>query len=527
MTRETNRASLAVNGLLWGLFIVLGAVAFADVWLQNPPPYVFDPAKTNLSYFDWLAEQRALRWFWAGRPVWDAPVWLRILWMAGAAVALLWRRPTVWVRDRLRAHAGPPAASVDSIKDQPSGGRRRREPLWVILAVAAATLWAFRSQDLRYGDSDFLTRLIPREVKSVGANIAYEEILDCALHCRAFHYLNLLFGLTIIEVFNLLGIAATLVGLAIVWPRWRRRAGLPAGLVLLIWFTSGWSHVFFGHVEYYTSVAVVLMIYAVLAIDHIERDDGPPFWVCSFVAGLAVCFHMLAGWIWPTMGVLLWHDWRARGRSPIRQLALGGLTFLLPIAASVGIATLYGFPPTAFGNTHLAHMKFIFLLTRDNALESHRAIYQYPFLSFPHIRDAVNELIRVAWPGIVLVLGLAVAARHRQIWCRPTVLFWIVAVVFLQIFTLVWNPDLGYIRDWDLFAVVALGWTGLGIECLRQLNREEAAQGETVEPNGGADVSWLVARVLAFVVATALPMRIFQMLHHSAWVGPVNAAGMF
>lgn len=520
MIRDTNRASLAVNGLLWGLFIVLGAVVFADVWLQNPPPYVFDPAKTNLSYFDWLAEQRALRWFWAGRPVWDAPAWLRIFWMAGVAAALLWRRPTDWVRDRLRAHAAhaaPPAAAVDSIGDQASGRRRRREPLWVILAVAAAILWAYRSDDLRYGDSDFLTRLIPREVKSVGANIAYEEILDCVLHCRVFHYLNLLYDLSIVQVFNILGIAATLIGLAVVWPRWRRRAGLPAGLVLLLWFSTGWSHVFFGHVEYYTSVAVVLMIYAVLAIDHLERDDGPPFWVCSFVAGLAVCFHMLAGWVWPTMGVLLWHDWRARGRSPIRQLALGGLTFLLPIAASVGIATLYGFPPAAFGNTHLAHMKFIFLLTPDNALEGHRAIYQYPFLSFPHVRDVLNELVRAAWPGVVLVLGLAATARRYRLWERPTVVFWIVAVVFLQTFTLVWNPDLGYIRDWDLFAVVALGWTGLGIEWLRLLNREAA------EP----DVSWLVARVLVFVVATALPMRILQMLHHSAWVGPVNSAGMF
>jgi len=513
---------------LCAFFLLFAGMVLGDVLFHNPPPYLYDPDATTLSYSDWLSSQPALRWVWAGRPAWDSPVWLRVLWLAAAAGLLLWKRPTQRLAEWLRSQRHAPPS---------------RLPLWLLLILAAAFLWIFRSTDLRYGDSEFLTDLVPRETASVGANIDYQEILDCTLHCRLYAHLHRLFSLDIVTVFNLIGVSATLIGLAIVWPRWRRRAGLPAGLVLLLWFTTGWSQLVFGHVEYYTSVAVVLLIYATLAMEHLERDDGPPFWVCSFVAGLAACFHMLAGWIWPTLAVLFWHGIRRRDRSPSRLLATGVPAFLLPIAASVGIATLYGFPPARFSTTHLAHLKFIFLLTPDSAA-AHNAIYQYPFLSFSHMRDILNELVRAAWPGIVLVLGLLSAGRRARLFRQPTVQFWLVAAVSLQVFIMVWNTDLGFIRDWDLFAVVALGWTGLGIEWLRLLSRGGGEQVAGDLAGGGEDVVprqeeetpqrpladdwfWLLARVLLFVLVTALPYRLLLLLHHSWWVGPVNSAGMF
>lgn len=501
---------------LFALFLVLAVVVLADVWLHNPAPYLFNSDKTKLTYFEWFAQQHALAWFWSGRPVWDAPVWLRVVWMAAVVFFMLWKRPAAWLRDWLSKHREPTCPHL---------------PFWLILIVSAAVLWTFRSQDLRYGNSLFLTRLIPREVKSMGANIDYEQILDCTLHCRAYYHLHRLFGMNIVQVFSVLGVGATLIGLAIVWPFWRRRVGLPAATVLLLWFSAGWSQMFFGHVENLTSVAVVLLIYAALALDHLEREDGPPFWVCSFTAALAGCFHLLAGLVWPTLGVLLWHDVRHRGHRFGPLFGRGVLAFILPLVASVEIATLYGFPPAAFKGTHLAHLKFVFLLTPENAA-AHRALYQYPFLSFPQLRDMFNELVLVTWPGLVLVAGLFIAARRERLWRRPTVQFWIVATVLLQIFIVIWNPDLGYIRDWDMFSAVAFGWTGLGIELLVQLNRqknsdrgEESAFESTDEPH--SDWSLLLARVLLFALATSLPMRIFQVLHHSWWVGPANIPGMF
>ncbi len=500
------------------LYVLLVGFVFADVWLGIRPPYVYDIETESLSYPEWLDQQAPLKWFWAGRPVWDAPVWVRALWMVGVLALLVAKGPTERMRAKLVAwrrmpFAGdvdhtPPAGSAASFAPARASSRI---PLWLILVFAALVLWIFRSQDLRYGDSEFLTRLVPREVASVGANIAYEEILDCTIHCRAFYHLNRWFGWDIVKVFNIIGIAATLIGLSLVWPLWGRRAGLPAGLILTLWFATGWSQLFFGHVEYYTLVAVVLLLYTALAADLLE-GGGTRFWLCAFVAGLAVCFHLLAGWIWPTLAVLFWVEWK-RGRTSAGKMLLWGIpAFLLPIALSVAIATYYGFPPARFGDTHFAHMKFLFLLNPETA-ESHRAIYQYPFLSPRHVWDAVNELVRAAWPGVVLVAGLSGAAIHEGLWRRPTVVFWIVAAVGFQIFGLVWNPDLGYHRDWDLFAVVALGWTGLGIEWLRTLNHDP----------------WgiLTARVLLFALSTAIPMRILQLLHHSWWVGPVNHAGMF
>jgi hypothetical protein len=482
------------------LFFLFAAVILADVWLRNSPPYSFDSA---LGYSEWLDRQPALKWFWAGRPAWDFPVAGRILWLLLVLAALCLRGP-VPMLERWIASARRPPTSL----------RRPVSLAWILLP-AALFLWLFRSGDLRYGDSGFITHLIPDEVRYRGLYMDYQEIFDILLHCRGYYHLNRLLDWDIVTVFNVLGIAGALIALAVVWPRWRRQPGLPTGLVLLLWFSAGWSQVFFGHVEFYTSVAVVLLIYAVIAADHLEDRGYAPFWLCCALAAVSGGFHLLAGWMWPTLAVLAWKEIRTRGKSPVAIYSLAAGIFLVVAAIAVALATAYGFPISEVKETHLARGKFIFLLTPENA-DARNALYHYAFLSPRHLTDVANECLRTAWPGLVLVIGLAPTAWRRGWLRKPTVVFWIIAATAFQVFALTWNSDLGYHRDWDLFAVVGLGWTGLGLELLRQAMRDEHAP---PPPD--------LVPLLLFVLLTAVPMRLMQVLHHSWLVTEPNLPGMF
>jgi hypothetical protein len=80
----------------------------------------------------------------------------------------------------------------------------------------------------------------------------------------------------------------------------------------------------------------------------------------------------------------------------------------------------------------------------------------YTMFSLGHLLDIVNQQLisaPVIWPAMFLTVALVWPRLPRR---DPA--FWLLLVIALSylLLTLVWNPDYGGQRDWDLFSPAAI-----------------------------------------------------------------------
>ena len=87
-------------------------------------------------------------------------------------------------------------------------------------------------------------------------------------------------------------------------------------------------------------------------------------------------------------------------------------------------------------------------------LEAKSHYIHYSFLSIKHLQAIFNQQ-RLVGPmnGLLCISGLIwLAGRSRSIFKNPPLIYLaLLSSAFLTL-TLIWNPDLGPKRDWDLFA---------------------------------------------------------------------------
>jgi len=251
---------------------------------------------------------------------------------------------------------------------------------------------------------------------------------------------------------------------------WRRLAPDPGRRIVALGliFSIGTMQLFFGYVENYTIVATGVMLYVLSAHIYL-RGRGHIVWP-ALTLSVSFCFHVLAGWMFPSL--LYLYLVRVRKCTRLENLLRFGsmaLAVLLPIAATIGYCAYLGVSPKYIKGTHLWHMKFIFLLNK-----SYR-YYQYPMFSLRHLVDVLNELVLTSLPG-VMALGFVGFFHYRKVDLGDCFLrFLLLSAVFLQVFAISWNSDLGAYRDWDLYAIMGFGYALLGAYVLVQTvpNRQQ------------------------------------------------------
>jgi len=99
----------------------------------------------------------------------------------------------------------------------------------------------------------------------------------------------------------------------------------------------------------------------------------------------------------------------------------------------------------------------------------------YTMFSWAHLRDIINQQLLAApvvLPSLLLVRALA---GRRLEWRQRWLTFLLIAAACYLFLTLVWNPDYGGRRDWDLFAPASLPLTVLLATLLPQALPERGA----------------------------------------------------
>jgi len=389
--------------------------------------------------------------FWGVGHASTVPLWLRTL-----LGLLLTGLALPRVSARLARLLEPGARSAGDLF------RRRPAPALAGSGLGAALIfWLLRDRNFALGDSEHLIKAVTWYVHHEGWHLTFDEALELLLHSLV-HKLFVVAGFPgAAEIaFALTSVAAG--GLFVVVLA-RLASGLATAdltrlALLLLALAGGYVQLLFGHVENYTVVALFMLLYLAAGL-RLLREPGRGLFAPAALLSTAVAFHLLAGWLYPTL-FWLWRAGRGRvddgGKRMDGGLVALGAGVALPLVAAFGLCRLVGFGSERFGETHLAAMKFIFLL--DPGYEH----FQYGFLSGGHLFDALNQLWLVGLPALLALVCVAVHRRGDGQAAPPPAGesgFVVTAALLLQCFALCWNPDLGAYKDWDLFAAAGLGWT--------------------------------------------------------------------
>jgi hypothetical protein len=356
----------------------------------------------------------------------------------------------------------------------PSGlDRLKLGSAWVRLAVAALCAIPFyllRVQHLRWGDAKVLIQAIPHP--DFKLTYVWQAPLDVFIHAKGWALGNQLFGWP--DPRPVYWILSTAAGVAFVWvllglARWLGRNRAERALVVGLVITLGTMVLFFGYIENYTFMTLGVLIYIWLALLAL-RGETSLVWAAVALA-ITNAFHPSTIILIPTLlytGFLTaragrpvsesnrpaWHVGQRYPRSVWSGLAsilvpyalvLAGVGALMTVGGH-GIDALLGADAPGGGDRRW----FVPLIRATTKFE------HYTMFSLGHLQDIVNEQLLVApaiWPGLILV---ATFAWRRLPLRDPAFRLLATMAACYLLLSLVWNPDYGGQRDWDLFAPAAI-----------------------------------------------------------------------
>jgi len=438
------------------------------------------------------ADEAEAHW-WGFWPVRYPPVWVVGLGVMGVIGAMLW----FWWLSNAEAqrHRGAEGDRLSSL------------PMihWTALIVLALVLicafFLFPIVHTRWGDAYIIANAVGWPDPALRLTHSWQAPLDLYLHSRvwlAFHQRFQWSDAT--PVYRLLSPVAGILYLAVALQLGRMKTLAPAWLSFGLLASLGVMQLFFGYVENYSFAAAGILAYLWLGLGVIEGRR--PLWLAATVLALLNATHPSTIVLSPSLLYVAWQQWRdgrTTGWRAVVEVALpvllaAGGTLLLMEAGGHGLAELLGEDRPGGGDG-----RWLVPLFATTTRWEH-----YTLFSWPHLRDFLNEQMLVApvvLPALLLLWGGTFRAGLRSTSSallaeeKKTARFLWIAAAFYWLFILLWNPDYGGQRDWDLFSLSTIPSTLLLI--------------------------WLLPRRLTFprlLQAGALPLILFQALHTAAFV---------
>ncbi|MFZ1466220.1 MAG: hypothetical protein WAV60_19430 [Anaerolineae bacterium] len=367
------------------------------------------------------------------------------------------------------------ARSVASTETAPPS----QPPMRWFAALALLSIplfWALRLVHTRWGDAYILTNAIPYPDPALRLVYTWQAPLTVLWHAKLWALGQRLWQWP--DAFPAYAITSVAAGavyvflvLQLAWEVGRSRGQrlLVAGLLLSL----GTLQLFFGYVENYTLPAVAIMIYLWLAARTLANKT--PLWVTAAALGLANALHPSTLNLAPSLLVLAaisarrvgWPRTLLQAAAPLLLIGLGVIAMMQ--AGGHGLQALLSSDRPGGGDGRW----LVPLWTTATRWE------HYTMFSWEHLLDIVNQQLLSAPVSLAVVLlclarPLTAAAPSLSAYVR----FLAVAAAGSLLFILLWNPDYGGQRDWDLFSLSSLPLTTLAAVLLGRALPDERARWE-------------------------------------------------
>lgn len=206
-------------------------------------------------------------------------------------------------------------------------------------------------------------------------------------------------------------------------------------LFTLLCLSGGFVQMFAGDVEFYAMVAALINLYLLLCLEHVRGNLSIIF--PGILLAIAICSHLLAGWILPSYLFLLVRSFR-KGRKAEAASAVGLMlltsVFLFVIVSAAGLPVHAVAQSHALGSADRTTLDMLAV----PSVHYHAAVFNVLFLIFPF------------WPVFLLLL------LYRRFNWDPFEVTAAVSTAMLFLLAVVWRLGLGPYFDWNLIASVGV-----------------------------------------------------------------------
>ncbi len=394
------------------------------------------------------------------------------------------------------------AGVLGSWRDLPSPAPNwalARSALPGVAALLFLAFFLFPLAHTRWGDAYLLSQGIAWPDPTQRLVYSWQAPLDVFLHSRVWLWLHEPLGWAdAMPAYRLLSPLAGGLYLLALLALSRDERLAPGWLTFGLLASLGLLQLFFGYVENYSFAAAGILLYLWLGIRTLQGRS--PLWLAALALAITNGLHPSTVILAPSLLFLAWQQRQGNGgRSAsfpamlaqvgLPMLLVAGGVILLMETGGHGIAALWTSDRPGGGDG-----RWLVPLFRTSTRWEH-----YTLLSWPHLRDFLNEQLLVApaaLPALILLGGAWLRRQAQPVGELPSAqarlngtgqaipgllgfLSWAAGAHLLL--TWFWNPDYGGQRDWDLFSLAALPMTLLLIALLpRALNRGRALAGAAV-----------------------------------------------
>jgi hypothetical protein len=314
------------------------------------------------------------------------------------------------------------------------GARGVRPALRVGLAALAVVVFVLLRSNSPNPDGVSYTEKLERDVPLYGAHLTHDEMWEFYIHSRFWLYTSKALGWSVersYQALSCLGGGVFVYLLLTYSPRLLPRMPL---LATLFCVSGGYVQLFFGDVENYTLTTACLMAYFLASALFLEgrRSVVAP----SLALAVAMSFHLLSGFLLPSLAYLWLVAWRRGARRSVGWSVLG---LVATVGGTVAFMHFHGLPLGEIWSSHaFAHGGHY-----ESVLVRPRVRYYWKMVNLAF-------LLVPAWVLLPLLL------RRSRSWWDSAAVHLLVASLGLLVLVLVWRAALGIYNDWNLFAPAAL-----------------------------------------------------------------------
>jgi hypothetical protein len=299
----------------------------------------------------------------------------------------------------------------------------------LVLAILAALVFFKLRSFFINEDGLVFQEKFETDIPEMGAHVTHDEIWELYLHSRFWDLTNQRWGWSVPMSYQVLSsLAGGMFVFLLLLSQYRRDSGFLFAAGIL---AGGSMQLFFGDVENYTLTSLLIFAYLWAGILFLE-DEITIIWPSGLLA-LAMMFHLLSGWLLPSLAYLYW---LALKRKAYRTVLIGMFLSALIVAGTLTFFHFNGLPiEDLFNNSNISAQGGNFLeMLSEPSLSLYWQLINLLFLLFPPLLFFVPLLL---YGRIQLTLQNG---------------FFLIASLFMLIFMTVWKPGLGVYGDWNLFA---------------------------------------------------------------------------
>ncbi len=323
---------------------------------------------------------------------------------------------------------------------------------WVTVFVPvalAASFYLFRSQIHLYGDGylrlDTLAMVNPSlRISDFGATtvlkLLYRLMVDSVNQPALVAYQIASIGGGVIFVTAVVFLSRRLI-----------EDRIDRMLFMLAVVTGGYALLFFGYVENYTLFVPAVGIYTLVGMRI--TGTGRRRWLALPLVMLSMFLHVFGVILLPSLIYLLMSDSKL-GRS-FKDLRWSVRVLVIVTTGLVLFIGLY----TLRSNSHFVRFSLLPIWTNQFTVDG------YTMFSTRHLVDCLNLLIQLS-PAILITGCLLPFFPIRRFLKEPRFLFLSVLLISSGCAVLVFNPQLGMPRDWDMFGFVGIPLVVFGADLI-------------------------------------------------------------